>query len=145
MYNVCLQEHVLKCALAMQAPLNQNPTILEAVKVSEASESSALELITETKKNLRLYDQQAFAYKPLSVYASLIVSTLQNLAAKMKYFSFKMSDLEKILETLIVSSVDNRVPDNLMSVNAHVLCLKHHLLSSVYKTLQVCIHTFMYQ
>lgn len=97
-----------------------------------------MELILETKKNLRVFDQQVQVYKPLSEHASMLFTCVQKLANCFKYFRSPLEWFEALVSEVLTGSVrDIKVPDNLMAINAHVLHLKHKVLSKVYEALQV--------
>ena len=114
--------------------------LLQTVKQSESSDISTLELIHETKKNIRAFDQQSLAYKSLSEYCSLLFSSTQKLIQCFQYFKFPLSRFEGLLdEVLTCSSKGLKVPDNLMAINAHVLHLRHELLAAVCTDLKVSL------
>ena len=114
--------------------------LLQTVQQSESSDVSTLELIHETKKNIKAFDQQSLAYKSLSEYCSLVFNSTQKLVQCFQYFKFPLSRFEDLLgEVLTSSSRDLKVPDNLMAINAHVLHLRHELLSTVCTALRVSL------
>ena len=86
---------------------------------------------------MRQFDRKALAYRPLSELASIILTAVQKLSAALKYFTFGIDKLEGVIEKLIAQRKDNKVADDAMAVNANVLYLKHQLLRSVHKILQV--------
>ena len=128
---------MLDCVLEREHSLLQATQLLNVVKESELAESSALEQITDTNKTMRQFDKQALAYQPLSQYACIILTAVQKLSSIFKYFTFDIEKMERLLVKLISFRGDNRVPDNATSIRANVLLLKHRLLVSVYKILQV--------
>lgn len=112
--------------------------LIKSVQINESSETFILELITETIKNLRAFDQQVQVYKTLSGYMTMLFRCVQRLANCFKYFKFPLYCFEAILSELLTSSGrDIKIPDNLMAVNAHVLHLKHKVLLSVLESLKV--------
>ena len=117
--------------------LAQATHLLNTVKESESLESSAMEQINDTEKSMQRFDQKALAYRPLSELASIIFTAIQKLSAALKYFMFGIDKLEGVIEKLIAQRKDNKVADDAMAVNANVLYLKHQLLRSVHKILQV--------
>ena len=131
------QEMVLNCVLDCKDSLLQAAHLFDVVKESESSESNALEQIADTKKSMKLFDQQALAYKSLSEFASIILTTVQKLSSILKYFTFSIDEFEQLIVNLIARREGNRVPDNAMAISANVLYLKHQLLISIHKTLQV--------
>ena len=124
--------------------LAQANHLLNTVKESESLESSALEQITDTEKSMQRFDQQALAYRPLSELASIILTAIQKLSSALKYFTFGIDNLEGVIMKLIARRKDNKVADDAMAVNANVLYLKHQLLLSVHKILQVHAHNSMF-
>lgn len=138
------QEKVLHCVLESDDLLLAQAThLLNTVKESESLESSAMEQINDTEKSMQRFDQQALAYRPLSEFASIILTAVQKLSAALKYFTFGIDKLEGVIEKLIAQRKDNKVADDAMAVNANVLYLKHQLLLSVHKILQVYVYSSM--
>ena len=134
------QNDIINCVVSSDASLLEVANLLQTVQQSESSDVSTLELIHETKKNIKAFDQQSLAYKSLSEYCSLLFSSTQKLVQYFQYFKFPLSRFERLLgEVLTCSSRDLKVPDNLMAINAHVLHLRHELLSAVCKALRVSL------
>lgn len=127
----------MNCVLESEDSLLQASHLLNIVKESESLEASALEQISDTHQSMRLFDQQADAYKPLAEYATIILTAMQKLSSILKYFEFGIEKLEQLMVTLISFRADNKVPDNVMAINANVLYLKYRLLISVHEILQV--------
>lgn len=114
--------------------------LLDTISRSEASEVAAHEQIREAKMNLRVSEQQVFPYKPLSSYASVLLSTIQRVASVIRYFNLSVDRFETMLSKVIYEFKDMKVPDHSMSIKAHVIHFKNHLLLSVYQKLQVSGH-----
>ena len=129
---------MLNTVLESEDPLAQATQLLNSVKESESSELSALEQISDTKKSMRLFEQQALAYKPLAEFASIILTVVERLSSVLKYFMFGISKLEQLIVKLISIRENNKVCDDPMSIFANVLYLKHQLFISVHQNLQVC-------
>ena len=117
--------------------LLHSPCLLSTLAECESSEISALDLIRETHKSLRHYEQQARPYSPLAEYARIVFSSVQKLANSLKYFTLSLAQFEHLLINLIASSRVNKIPDSSSSIKAHVLHLKHQLLISVCQALQL--------
>ncbi len=124
--------------LDTNTPLLELDNLLSTIQESEASDLSTLELIQETNKNIRVFDQQSLPYKSLSEYASLLYTSVQTIRHSFQYFQFPLSQFKSLFsEVLVHSSKEVKVSDNLMAINAHVLYLKHQLLSAVSNALKV--------
>lgn len=124
--------------LDSEDPLAHAAQLLNSVKESESSELSALEQISDTKESIKMFEEQALAYKSLAELASIILTAVEKLSSTLKYFTFGISKFEKLIVKLISIRRGNRVCDNPMSIHANVLYLKHRLLITVHRNLQVC-------
>ena len=123
--------------LDREDPLTHTAILLNNVKESESSELSALEQISDTKKSIKMFEQQALAYKSLAELASIILTAVEKLSSTLKYFTFGISKFEKLIVKLISIRGGIKVCDNPMSIHANVLCLKNQLLIAVNRNLQV--------
>ena len=119
-------------------PLAHAAQLLNSVKESESSELSSLEQISDTKKSIEMFEQQALAYKSLAELASISLTTVEKLSSTLKYFTFGISKFERLIVKLISIRGGIKVCDNPMSIHANVLYLKHQLLISLHRNLQVC-------
>ena len=136
--SICLQEKLLNSVLDSKDPLAQTAQLLNNINESELSELGALEQISDTKKSLKMFEQQALAYKSLAELASISLTAVEKLSYTLKYFTFGIRKLEKLIVKLISIRGGNKVWDNPMSIHDNVLYLKQQLLISVHRNLQVC-------
>lgn len=135
-----MQRAVIDSVVDTPTSLLEVPDLLVTIQESESSDASTLELIHETNKNIRTFNQQSLAYKSLSEYSSLLYTCIRRLQQCFRYFKFPLDQFEVLFsEVLTNSSRGVKVPDNVMAINAHVLHLKHQLLSVVCNTLKVCM------
>lgn len=132
------QEKMLNCAVdPSYSSLLQAIDLLNTIKECEVSEVEAHDQIKETRKNLKVFDEQMVVYKPLSHTASIVLASLQRLSSAVRYFNLRVDDFEGILLGLIEKFKSNRVLGHAMSIKAHVLHLKKQLLLTIYHQLQV--------
>lgn len=129
---------MLNSVLDSKDPLAQTAQLLNNINESELSELGALEQISDTKKSLKMFEQQALAYKSLAELASISLTAVEKLSYTLKYFTFGIRKLEKLIVKLISIRGGNKVWDNPMSIHDNVLYLKQQLLISVHRNLQVC-------
>ena len=112
--------------------------LLDRIRDSEAAEAAAQEQIREAKRNLHTFEQNEVAYRPLSSYASIILTSVQKVAAALLYFDLGVEEFKDVLSSTIQENKKIKVPDHAMSIKAHVIHLKGELLLNIYKMLQVC-------
>lgn len=134
------QEAMLKYTLANESLLKA-PDLPGAIRESKASEVAALEQIREAKMNLHVSEQVVVPYRPLSHYASVMLSSTQLVAMAMRYFSLSVEEFREVLSRTIWEFKHIKVADHAMSVKAHVIHLQDQLLLSICQKLQVpCIY-----
>ncbi len=135
-----LQRAIINCTVDTDSPLLELDNLLVIIEESETSDVSTIELIQETNKNIRAFDQQSLAYKSLSEYASLLYTCVHTIRHSFQYFQFPLCLFESLFSEVLVNSCrEVKVSDNLMAINAHVLYLRHQLLAAVCNALKVRI------
>lgn len=117
--------------------LLQAEDLLGMIHKSEASKMMALEQIREAKMNLHVSDQLVVPYRPLSHYASVVLSSIQRVTTAIQYCDLSVEVFKNVLSGTIREFKGTKVPDHAMSVKAHVIHLKGQLLLNVYQKLQV--------
>ncbi len=115
--------------------------IVPVLEKSEAAEMAASEQVAESKRVLRVFDQQVQLYKPLADHAATALSVVQRLSNTFKYFGLDLDSFEQLLATLFTTDKKSKVPDNAMAITGHVLHLKPQLLVSLMSAIRVYTFT----
>lgn len=129
------QKEVLECTVACQGSLLLSTSLVPTVEQQERIEASSLDLIRETRKILRVLEQQEKVYHPLTNFAASLFAAIQKLSATLGYFQFPLHRFQALLVDVIEQHKCLQTPDDGMALRARVLHLRHRLMEAVFSAL----------